>query len=58
MEFNQIMKKFREEAEERGDRLHLEGGEHWLYSWDKDKIHKGADLAQMGINKKHRFTPA
>jgi hypothetical protein len=55
MEFNQIMKKFREKAEERGNRLHLQRGEHWLYSWDNDKIHKGADLAQMGINKKHRF---
>lgn len=33
----------------------LRGREKWLYSWDNDKIHKGADLEEVGIMKEDRF---
>lgn len=55
MEVNDIMKLFKEKAEEPGNMAHLRRGEHWLYSWDNDKIHKGADMSKMGIKPEHRF---
>jgi hypothetical protein len=30
-------------------------GQSWLYSLDNDKIHKGADLTQVGIQDEDRF---
>lgn len=30
-------------------------GQTWLYSWDNDKIHRGADLTQVGIEAEDRF---
>lgn len=33
----------------------LPRGEKWLYSWDNDKIHKGADLTEVGIEEQDRF---
>jgi hypothetical protein len=54
-EVNEIMKKIREAAEKPQNMVHLARGEHWLYSYDNDKIHRGADMGQMGILPEHRF---
>jgi hypothetical protein len=29
--------------------------EQWLYSWDNDKIHRGANLEEVGIYEEDRF---
>lgn len=46
-EVTEIMKQIREEAEKPENMVHLARGEQWLYSWNNDKIHKGADMWQM-----------
>jgi hypothetical protein len=33
----------------------LRRGERWMYSWDNDKIHKGADLEEVGFEEGDRF---
>lgn len=33
----------------------LPRSEKWLYSWDNDKIHRGADLEEVGIEEGDRF---
>ena len=54
-ELGEIMKQFVEKAQEPADTAHLRRGEHWLYSWDNDKVHRGADMTQAGIQPEHRF---
>jgi hypothetical protein len=55
-EVNEIFKQIREEAEKPENKVHLGRKEHWLYSWDNDKIHRGADMRKMGIKQEHRFS--
>lgn len=49
------MKTIKEEAEKPANLVLLARGEQWLYSWDNDKIHKGADLVKVGFKEKDRF---
>lgn len=54
-EVEEIIKRIREKAEKPENKVHLARKEHWLYSWDNDKIHRGADMRKMGILPEHRF---
>jgi len=41
---------------ESGERMQLlRRGEKWLYSWDNDKVHQGADLTKVGFTAADRF---
>lgn len=54
-EWTKIMQLFREEAEKPANLAKLGAREQWKYSWDNDKVHKGADLSTIGIEDEDRF---
>lgn len=56
MEFKDIMQEFRAIMESPESYEHLERGEKWLYSYDNDKIHQGADLEQVGFTEEDRYS--
>lgn len=49
------MEKIKSKAEKSENMDWLEQGEQWYYSWDNDKVHKGADLTEVGIEEGDRF---
>jgi len=49
------MGEIKEEAEKPENMVQLGRGQMWLYSWDNDKVHKGADLTEVDIQKGDRF---
>lgn len=54
MEFEEVMR----EVKDCFDTIEINGKKsrvQWLYSWDNDKVHAGADLVDVGINKEDRF---
>lgn len=54
-EFVEVMDSIREALLTRENRKKLKAGERWLYSYDNDKVHMGADLRQAGIEPRDRF---
>jgi len=54
-EFTEIMGTIREALLARENRKKLKAGQRWLYSYDNDKVHTGADLRQAGIQPSDRF---
>jgi hypothetical protein len=55
MEFTEIMGKLKDKMDSDEMKQKLRRGERWRYSWDNDKVHKGADLSTVGINPGDRF---
>jgi hypothetical protein len=55
MEFEDIMAELKAKMESPEISQLLKRGEKWLYSWDNDKIHKGADLSEVGFEPEDRF---
>jgi hypothetical protein len=55
MEFTDIMGELKAKMDSPEVSSLLQPGEKWLYSWDNDKIHKGADLTEVGIMPEDRF---
>lgn len=55
MEFEDIMGQLTATMDSPGMTQLLKRNESWLYSWDNDKIHKGADLTKVGIEAEDRF---
>lgn len=54
-EFVEVMASIREALLARENRKKLRAGERWLYSYDNDKVHMGADLREAGIELRERF---
>ncbi len=54
-EFTEIMSIIKDTLLTRENRKKLKAGESWLYSYDNDKVHQGADLTEAGIHPKDRF---
>jgi hypothetical protein len=54
-EFTDIMAQLREILQSRENSIKLRRGEQWLYSYDNDKVHMGADLTEAGIMPVERF---
>lgn len=54
-EFTEIMGKLKETLETQESKSKLRRRERWLYSYDNDKVHKGADLSEAGILPQDRF---
>lgn len=54
-EFTEIMGTIKEKLYIRENRKKLQAGECWLFSYDNDKVHMGADLRQAGIEPRDRF---
>lgn len=54
-EFTEIMGIIKDTLLTRENRKKLKSGEGWLYSYDNDKVHQGADLTQAGIQPGDRF---
>jgi len=54
-EFTQVMGKIKAAAEASENSRKLKRGERWLYSYDNDKVHVGADLTKVGIMPALRF---
>jgi hypothetical protein len=55
MEFEHMMKKLKLHMESPEMKQLLRRNERWLYSWDNDKVHQGADIENMGIEEEKRF---
>lgn len=55
MEFEHIMGQLKATMDSDEMTKLLNRREKWLYSWDNDKVHQGADLTQVGINAADRF---
>ena len=55
MEFTEIMGKLKAASETPEHQAKLKRGERWLFSWDNDRVHTGADLEQVGITAEDRF---
>jgi hypothetical protein len=55
MEFTEIMGKLKATMESPEMQQQLDRGQSWLYSWDNDKIHKGAKLDEVGFQPEDRF---
>lgn len=55
MEFEDIMGQLKATMDKPEMTKLLRRGEKWLYSWDNDKVHKGADLTKVGIQDADRF---
>lgn len=55
MEFEDVMRDIKATMEQAENKQHLKRKEQWLYSYDNDKIHKGADLASIGVAGANRF---
>lgn len=55
MEFEHLMKKLKLHMESPEMKQLLHHNEKWLYSWDNDKVHQGADIEKMGIEEEERF---
>ena len=55
MEFKNVMSMIKAAAESPENMALLHRGESWLYSWDNDKVHRGADLAKVGFTEADRF---
>jgi hypothetical protein len=54
MEYEEVMgdiKNCFDNIEVKGKKLRVD----WLYSWDNDKVHVGADLTKVGIEEEDRF---
>lgn len=54
-EWTDIAGKIKAKANEPQNLVHLGRGEQWLFSWDNDKVHKGADLSEVGIQPEDRY---
>ena len=54
-EFTEVMGKIKAAAEAPDNSSKLKRGERWLYSYDNDKVHVGADLTKVGIMPALRF---
>ena len=55
MEFEDIMGQLKTTMDSPRMAQLLRRREQWLYSWDNDKIHQGADLTKVGITAADRF---
>lgn len=55
MEFEDIMGQLKATMDTTEMQRKLRRGERWLYSWDNDKVHQGADLTKVGIEASDRF---
>lgn len=55
MEFEEIMGELKGVMDSAEMSSKLKRGEKWMYSWDNDKIHKGADLTKVGIMPEDSF---
>lgn len=55
MEFTEIMGKLKATMESPEMQQKLGRNQTWLYSWDNDKVHKGAKLWQVGFQPEDRF---
>jgi hypothetical protein len=55
MEFEEIMGKLKATMDSPQMTQLLRRNEKWMYSWDNDKVHKGADLTLIGITDADRF---
>lgn len=55
MEFTDIMGQYKAVMDSEENIGLLKRGEHWLYSIDNDKIHKGADLEGVGFTEADIF---
>lgn len=55
MEFEDIMGQVKATMDSPKNAQLLQRKEQWLYSWDNDKVHKGADLTKVGIKAEDRF---
>ena len=54
-EFAEVMGKIKAAVEDPSNSRKLKRGEQWLYSYDNDKVHVGADLTRVGIMPTDRF---
>ena len=54
-EFTEVMEKISDKANEPENLLHLGRNEEWKYSWDNDRVHKGADLSEVCITAEQRY---
>ena len=54
-EFTEIMTKLKGILDATENMRKLKRGERWLYSYDNDKVHMGADLTDAGIQPSDRF---
>lgn len=54
-EFTEVMDKIKAAVESTENSRVLKRGEKWRYSYDNDKVHKGADLRVVGIQPADRF---
>jgi hypothetical protein len=54
-EFTEVMKYIKSAVEASVNSRKLKRGEKWLYSYDNDKVHVGADLTKVGIMPASRF---
>lgn len=55
MEWTEIAGKIYDRAYSPENMLLLGRNEEWLFSWDNDKIHRGADLSEVGIEPEQRY---
>lgn len=55
MEWTEIAGKIKDKAYSPENKLLLGRNEEWLFSWDNDKVHKGADLSEVGIEPEDRY---
>jgi hypothetical protein len=55
MEFTDIMGQAKALIDSPEMQQHLKRNERYMLSWDNDKIHRGADLEEVGIMPEDRF---